>query len=151
MKVTRMTTLLLVLTALALSQSVSAAVYEEYDCSIKPDGSFSPDGTKIVFSDFDEEGKDKLFISKADGTGAIVLMPDIPKKEFTPDWSHDGTKIFFISFNAQGNGKIYVVNADGTGKQELMPDDPKKQWSPDVSPDGTKIAYVSRQPGSNQS
>jgi len=132
---------------LTLSAGVSATVYESYDCSIHPDGSFSPDGTKIVYSAFDSGGRDKLFIANADGTGATAVMPDILKKEFTPDWSYDGKQIFFISTNKQGNGKICVVHTDGTGKKELMPDDPRKQWYPDVSPNGKNIVYVSRQLG----
>lgn len=70
--------------------------------------SFSPDGTKIVFTS-DRDGDDNIYMMNVDGTGFTQLTAD-PNGDGGPSFSPDGTKIVFSS-RRNGNPKIYVMDA----------------------------------------
>jgi Tol biopolymer transport system component len=82
------------------------------------DGSWSPDGTKIVF-----EHNGSLFVVHPDGTGLakIPIPTSSLNREGDASWSPDGTKIAFILFMQRGPGTsqegIGTANADGSGVQ----------------------------------
>ena len=108
--------------------------------------SWSPDGTKIVFSfglgrfrgDVDD-----IFVIDANGANRVNLTQGRHKSNSLPAWSPDGTKIAFVS-NRDDNKEIYVMNADGKNLKNLtlhLDSDTCPTWSPD----GTKIAFWSRQ------
>jgi Tol biopolymer transport system component len=112
--------------------------------SIDPDGSdqtrlsggskptWSPDGTKIAFTQADD-----IYVMNADGSNQTNLTND-PAWEGRPAWSPDGTKIAFDS-GRDGNSEIYVMNAaDGSDVSRLS-----EGFMPAWSPDGTKIAFAS--------
>ena len=108
--------------------------------------SWSPDGTKIVFSfglvRFPGNVSD-IYIMDANGANRVNLTKGRHKNNGVPAWSPDGTKIAFVS-NRDDNHEIYVMNADGKNLKNLtlhLDSDTCPTWSPD----GTKIAYWSRQ------
>lgn len=96
--------------------------------------SWSPDGTKIAFTNFDDPDWD-IYIMNADGTGLTKLI-DNDRDEGYPTWSPDGTKIAFDS-----HGLVYVIDADGTD-ETLLPIRTDSTTYPNWSPDGTKIALI---------
>jgi prepilin-type N-terminal cleavage/methylation domain-containing protein len=105
---------------------------------LSPDGSgsYSPDGTHIVFvtyRDLDME----IYRMKADGTEHTRLTTS-PGYDLNPSWSPDGTQIAFSS-----SSRIYVMNADGTGRTSLDCPGENPSWSPD----GTLIAFRSHRDG----
>lgn len=83
--------------------------------SITPTGqaqlpSWSPDGTKILFSS-NRTGDYDVFTMKPDGSGITNLTgrPHDDGKDGA-HWSPDGSKIVFTGFNS-----VWTMNSDGTG------------------------------------
>jgi dipeptidyl aminopeptidase/acylaminoacyl peptidase len=99
--------------------------------------SWSPDGSKIVFSS-NRNYNFELYTINPDGTGETRLTNGTSDKS-APAWSPDGTKIAFS--DSQDGGEINVINADGTGQMRLTFGG-SVDTSPNWSPDGTKIAFL---------
>ncbi len=113
--------------------------------SIDPSGSgtpsWSPDGTKIAFTDdqIAVSGQRELYVMNADGTGAIRLV-DSGVGQGT-SWSPDGSQIAYTGDLSGIDGNIHVINADGTGDVPVTAsgDDSRPDWSPD----GSRITFSS--------
>lgn len=102
--------------------------------------SFSPDGSRLVFSASLESGsyverRMQLMIVDTDGSGLCRLTGgDFDDKQ--PAWSTRG--IAFYSYRRPQDGLIWLVQPDGTGLTQL----PGTQGSdPAWSPDGAKLAF----------
>ena len=106
--------------------------------------SWSPDGTKIVYSfglgRFRGDVSD-IYIVGANGANRVNLTKVRHKNNGVPAWSPDGTKIAFDS-NRDNNREIYVMNADGKNSINLTLHPDFDTW-PTWSPDGRKIAFQS--------
>lgn len=74
------------------------------------DFSWSPDGSKLVYSNFD-----KLYSINKDGSGLQSIYETADGSLITEsDWSSDGTKIAIKTNDANGyNGAILVVDMNG--------------------------------------
>ncbi|HET7272315.1 MAG TPA: hypothetical protein VFI90_14685 [Rubrobacter sp.] len=87
--------------------------------------SFSPDGTRIVFSGAlicpNTIGKD-IWVMNSDGSGKTNLINDQGTSDIRPSFSPDGTRIIFES-NRDTNGgatELYTMSAtNGSGMQRL--------------------------------
>lgn len=90
---------------------------------------FSPDGSKIAFS----EGGVAVRVVTADGTA----VRSFAGANNNPDWSPDGAKIAYDS-----GGSIVIVNADGSGSPTALTPASSGDAAPSWSPDGTRIAFV---------
>jgi TolB protein len=89
--------------------------------SKRPNGTqapdWSPDGRRIVFSEF-EPNATAVAVVEAAG-GPLVRLTGMERGvKVDPVWSPDGRWIAFASF-AKGRNGIYVMNADGTGLKRL--------------------------------
>jgi Tol biopolymer transport system component len=69
--------------------------------------SWSPDGTKIVFT-ARRGGNHQIYVMNTDGTNPTRLTNNDAEDEY-PSWSPDGTKIAFTS-DRDGNYEIYVMD-----------------------------------------
>jgi dipeptidyl aminopeptidase/acylaminoacyl peptidase len=74
--------------------------------SIKWEPSYSPDGTKIVFTSL-QSGIPSIWIMDSDGTNKQQLTSEYPAEP--PKWSPDGSKIVFAS-----NGDIWMLTLNVT-------------------------------------
>jgi Tol biopolymer transport system component len=104
---------------------------------------FSPDGTKIVFtSDRDITCFlcDEIYTMNADGTGVVRLTNNSVFDDL-PSFSPDGTEIVFMT-RRDGDYEIYTMNADGTNQTRITNND-ADDAEPAYSPDGSRIAFTS--------
>jgi Tol biopolymer transport system component len=108
----------------ALSMGVVSCAY--FQSNNYP--SWSPDGTRIVYSH-----KSEIWVVNADGTDPKKLLDN---GQFAA-WSPDGTRIAFIS----KNNAIWLMNTDNSSKRELIHDAGAQTLT--WSPDSTKIAFSS--------
>ncbi len=112
--------------------------------------SWSPDGTRIVFSS-DRKGdwvNYEIYVMDDDG-GNLQRLTENRDDDGGPSWSPDGKRIVFSS-DRDGNSEIYVMDADGGNLQNLTnhPDgDLGPEWlnTPfSVSPTGKKFTIWGR-------
>jgi Tol biopolymer transport system component len=112
---------------------------------------YSPDGSRILFTQFDSNGHGTLFSVKPDGSDPIRLSPGglsvIDLGFFDrvgADWSPDGSQVAFAAFSSSTHlaSGLFVVHADGTGLRRISPPGlgaVSAQWSPN----GAMIAVTS--------
>jgi hypothetical protein len=118
--------------------------------------SWSPDGTKFVFSSNRSGfGKAEIWIANADGSAPVRLTTSVQlssdgqgpifSSDRDPDWSPDGSKIAFVSTrDGLTDTELYVMNVDGSNPVRLT-DDGLDDGMPDWSPDGQRIAFTKSQ------
>jgi hypothetical protein len=105
-------------------------------------GSYSPDGSQIVFAST-RGGNFDLYVANADGSD-VVQVTSTPATEAEPVWTTDGGRIVYQS-DATGSVQVWIVNADGTSARALTSGEPHLE--PAVSPNGSRIALVSTRDG----
>ena len=106
--------------------------------------SWSPDGSKIVFSsDMDGKWSSNIYVMDSDGTNITRLTTNEDSIDTSASWSPDGSKIVFSSdMDGQWGYNLYVMDSDGTNITRLTKQD-SSDMSPSWSPDGSKIAFIS--------
>jgi TolB protein len=105
---------------------------------------WSPDGSKLAFVRFSQDGSSRLHVVNADGTDDHLVTKQAVGAEILPTWSHDGRRLVFAGIIGNGgaasSSAIYSVGVDGGALRQLthdslLPNDPV--WSPD----GSLIAF----------
>lgn len=99
---------------------------------------WSPDSKKIAFR-ANRDGKDDLFVVKADGSGEVRLTNNSSTEDGIA-WSPDSSRIAF-AFTQDGSHHIYIINADGSNLRRLTTGE-TYEWYPLWSPDGEWIAFA---------
>jgi Tol biopolymer transport system component len=129
---------------------------------IQPGGSFSPDGSEVVYSAPARETPDSLagdgiyVVSSDGGTPQLVLAPE--RRTFpdggtdttalsSPAFSPDGTQIVFVDGIRDNGNTIRAMNADGSGVRVLVDERSMPAegciWLGPVlwSPDGSRLVF----------
>ncbi|MBI2827107.1 MAG: PD40 domain-containing protein [Planctomycetia bacterium] len=105
--------------------------------------SFSPDGSRIVFSLSDVNGHQIAGVNR-EGED-LRLLTRSTGLNTSPAFSPDGRQIAFSS-SRTGDFEIYVMDADGANVRQ-MTDSPGLDTRPAWSPDGRRIAFTSNREG----
>jgi eukaryotic-like serine/threonine-protein kinase len=98
------------------------------------DAAISPDGSEIAFT---SQGREDLFVVRADGTGFRQLTDDA-FRDRGPSWSRDGKRIAFYS-NREGDYQAFTVRPDGSELKRVSAV-PGGAWYPVLSPDGSQMS-----------
>ena len=101
-------------------------------------GSWSPDGSKIVFFS-NRDGNGEIYVMGSNGRKQVNLT-NHPARDAAPTWSPDGTQIAFQSNREGGQDDIYAMNPDGANVVNLTRH-PWNDQAPTWSPDGRWLAY----------
>ncbi len=105
---------------------------------------FFPDGSKIVWRRFDEEGLiADVWTMNPDGTDQRRIT-DFGSMSWAP-YAHPSGKYIFFASNKLGftNFEIYIVDTDGTKEPVRVTYTDGFDGLPVPSPDGTKLAWTS--------
>ena len=103
------------------------------------DFSWSPDGTQLLYMNFDE-----LWRINIDGTGLTKLTDALPGFTFTEvDWTASGNKIVArLTGDNPYNSLINIYNANGSFVQQLVGDIPGSTGGSMFSIDGNFVLYT---------
>jgi Tol biopolymer transport system component len=121
--------------------------------------SWSPDGTKIVFSStrydptiegclpgFPHEYRcpSDIYVMDADGSN-VTRLTDDPAGEFMPRWSPDGRRIAFVregDLRAGTYEAVYTMRPEGDDVRQISSGDRGSDFWPSWSPDGTQVVFA---------
>ena len=103
-------------------------------------GSYSPDGTRILFSASLNDNSD-VYLAQQDGSAARRIT-DSRGIDISATWSPDGKRVAFVSERA-GTPQIYTMAADGTDVRRITFQGNYNQ-EPAWSPKGDLIAFSGR-------
>ena len=106
------------------------------------EGSYSADGTKIVFSS-GAAGNVQLYTMNADGSG-VKQLTSVPNcYNGGPFFSPDGKRVIFRADRQEKDRlQLFVINADGTGERQLTTNDRWVYWAPYWFKDGRHMVYT---------
>jgi len=100
---------------------------------------WSPDGSQILFCNYDSRGLKAYVISSEGGTSQPVV-PEEQAGQSDPSWSSDGHKIVFSTLKAIGAFNSVLRVVDLVSHQVTTLPGSEGVWSPRWSPDGRYIA-----------
>ena len=107
-------------------------------------GSFSPDGSKIVFES-DRSGGQQVYVMNADGTDQKRIT-FFGGRAATPEWSPRGDQIAFT--HIAGNFRIAVMGPGGSNLRYLT--DSWQDEAPTWSPNGRIVQFFRTEKGSGR-
>lgn len=112
---------------------------------------FSPDGSRIVWRRFDEQGLiADVYSMKLDGSDARQIT-DFKSMSWAPYTHPSGEYIFFAS-NKLGfeNFEVFIVDKDGSKEPVRVTFTPGFDGLPVPSPDGTQLAWTTNRGGGRE-
>jgi Tol biopolymer transport system component len=117
-------------------------------CGGEQGHAWSPDGQKIAFAAWSDQGSD-MYVMNADGSGHQRLTSD-PEWEGRLAWSPDGRAIAFRRHGPHTRyADIYVMNVDGGERRRLVRNTVDNSYPGHLawSPLGDEIAFVNARDG----
>jgi len=101
---------------------------------------WSPDGSQILFCNYDSKGHVEAYVTSSQGGTPRPLLPDDSEGQSDPSWSPDGHRIVFSTLEKYGafNSVLRVLDL-ATHQVTTLPGS-EGVWSPRWSPNGRFIA-----------
>lgn len=103
------------------------------------DMSWSPDGSKVLYTARRDRKVDVYVTSTVDGSTQRLTNDSLPST--MPTWAPDSKTIAFVSMR-DGSRKIYLMEADGSKQRRLTQNDGDDEIAPRFAPDGKRLAYM---------
>jgi Tol biopolymer transport system component len=103
-----------------------------------------PPGTRIAYTEFDEDHNKHIFSKDLNTEKTIELTTT--GNNMCPIWSPDGEHILYMNWSEENSYDIYIMSKDGSNKKAVVSSSAKEglaEWSPD----GKKIVFDSDQDG----
>lgn len=140
--------IVLLLIACTLPAAAASIVQLTNDSALDSYPFWSPDGTEIAFTSFDDDHAG-IEVMRSDGQN-LRQLTDNDSWEFTSfdPWSPDGKTLLFVS-GTDGNFDLWTMKSDGSGRVRLtkgariFPGLPISGYGADWSTDGKQIVYTS--------
>ena len=103
---------------------------------------WSPDGTKLLYADFDREHGFEIWVVNADGSGQARLtdLPVSADTAFAPAWSPDGTR-FAFTVNGNSGWGVFVSGATGQSPVRIA-ESAGGAGGAAWSPNGTQLVFA---------
>ena len=109
------------------------------------EGSYSPDGTRIIFTSF-RDGNAEIYIMDADGKNPRRITQS-PGYDGGPFFSPDGNRIIYRSDRKNNDLlQVFVNNPEGTAERPLT-DDEFVNWGPYFYKDSRHVIYATSRHG----
>ncbi len=109
------------------------------------EGSYSPDGSKIIFTSF-RDGNAEIYIMDADGKNPKRITSK-PGYDGGPFFSPDGKKIIYRSDRKDNDLlQVFINNPEGTAERALTSNE-FVNWGPSFLPDSRHIVYATSRHG----
>jgi Tol biopolymer transport system component len=105
---------------------------------------YSPDGQRLAFTST-RSGTEEIWVSRRDGSNAMVVTTMRGPLCANPRWSPDGSTILFNS-RREGSSDLYVIRLD-TGGVTRLTQDAGEEVEPRWSRDGRTIYFGSNRTG----
>jgi Tol biopolymer transport system component len=106
---------------------------------------WSPDGSQILFSNYDSKGL-KAYVISSQGGPPRLLLPDDNEGQSDPGWSPDGSKVVFSTLVSVGNFNSVLRVLDLGSHQITTLPGSEGVWSPRWSPNGRFISGLYTSP-----
>lgn len=104
------------------------------------EGSYSPDGSRIIFTSF-RDGDPEIYIMDADGANPRRVTRS-PGYDGGPFFAPDGKKIVYRSDRKRNDLlQVYINNPEGTAERALTAND-AVNWCPYFYPDSRHVIYT---------
>jgi Tol biopolymer transport system component len=110
-------------------------------------GTWSPDGTRVVFNSSRQGGVFDLYQKASNGAGAEELLVSDDRNKEPYSWSQDGRVLAYSRFGAKTLQDLWTVTLAGDRKPAVLLETPFVDHRPRVSPDGRWLVYTSNESG----
>jgi Tol biopolymer transport system component len=117
-----------------------------FDPSLEQAPTWSPDGTRIVFSS-NRKGRLDLYQKRSNGAGSEEPLLETPLAKGPSAWSPDGRFLLYQTQGLKTGLDIWVLPLDGERKPFVFVQSSSTERYGQFSPDGRWVAYQSDESG----
>ena len=108
------------------------------------DPSFSPDGTRVMFTEYDGNpmGDRRLHTIRTDRTGRREFAPDVAGSMAAGVWSPDGRRVAYVGGPSGTPARLRVIRANGDASTIVTLASTLEAGSPDWHPTAARLVFT---------